>query len=179
MINWNEVGLVIVGLVGSPVVTTWLVKKFGKDAPKVVQAAVTVVDEGIQLVKDLAKTPWFAGVAATTELKVHHVVATLEDTTLGKVAATGIAAFGNDLDKMTVIQKANLSEWVKAELKKFEVMVSDQQVMAALQVAQTAVDKVRAEILPAVQKQDAAVQAWAANAQTSVQPPQIATAPSA
>jgi len=162
--NGQTISLAVAALIGSPVVTTFLIRKFGKAAPAVEQVIETIASDTLHVVEDLATTPWFAGVAATTKLTAHHVIGKLEDSELALASMKGVGAFNAALKvglaDMTATQKTDLMELVKSELARVSVKVTDAQVVQALKVAQVGLEFVGTHVIPTVQAHDAAVQAW-------------------
>ncbi|MCL6600665.1 MAG: hypothetical protein K6T81_18325 [Alicyclobacillus macrosporangiidus] len=104
--------------------------------------------------------------AATGKIEAHHVLAKLEETQLTQAALKAVGVFNKALGvtvaNLTPTQKTDIVEFVKAELAKAGVTVTDAQIVAALQDAQKALDFVEQNVIPVVKAHDAAVQAWQA-----------------
>lgn len=175
----NDIYVQAAGFVATALTLGTVVWKFAKKVdPNIVkQLPQDVVHTGEEIgafFANLAKSPLFAGIAAKGKIEAHHVVSKLEDTELAKVAIKGVSAFSKALnvvlDDMTATQKTDLVEFVKAELAKVKVNVSDAQIVDALKGAQGALNAVEKDVIPAVKAHDAAVKAWATPAQPQPAP---------
>lgn len=135
------------------------------------------VNIGIDFLKNLAESPLFAGKVAAGKLEAHHVISELEKSQLVIASVKGIGAFtktlGVPLSGMTATQKTDLTEFVKAELAKVGVTMTDAQIVQALQDAQTVYTIIEQTVMPTVQQHDAAVAAWKQVEQPAPAPAQL------
>lgn len=172
----NDIYVQAAGFVATALTLGTVVWKFAKKVdPNIVkQLPQDVVHTGEEIgafFANLAKSPLFAGIAAKGKIEASHVVAKLEQSEIAQAALKGVGVFNKalnvTLDDMTATQKNDLVEFVKAELAKLKVNVTDAQVVLALKTAQDALDNVEKTVIPTVQAHDAAVKAWAAPVQPS------------
>lgn len=121
-----------------------------KDIPR---GVVNIADDIAHVIGGLAKTPFFASLAAKGKLEVHHVEAKLVDSELAKVAAQTLQSFGNDYANLSANQKSAAVIIARDAFSALHVTVTDAQIESALTLASQAVKDIQAtQIYQAVAK---------------------------
>jgi len=157
------------GLIGSAVWGVPVLRKLTKRVePFLAKEAPVIAHEAnaaLSFVAHLAETPWFAGVAAKGKVEAHHVIGQLEKSELARVSAQAVGAFTKSLGVvvfgLSATQKIDLSEYIRSQLHNVGVKVSDQQIVASVREAQSALERIEQAVIPSVQAHDAVVKAWA------------------
>lgn len=152
--DWTVVASVAAGI-GVKMVADW--KWVKKHEPQIVKelphGAVTIADDIAHVIGGLAKTPFFASLAAKGKLEVHHIESKLVDSELAKVAAQTLQAFGNDYASLSANQKSAAVIIARDAFSALHVTVTDAQIESALTLASQAVKDIQGtQIYQAVTK---------------------------
>lgn len=152
--DWTVVVSVAAGIGAKVLVDLKWVKKHEPQILKELPKGVVAVGEDIaHVLGGLAKTPFFAGLAAKGKLEVNHVEAKLVDTELAKVAAQTLQAFGNDYASLTANQKSAAVIIARDAFSTLHVDVTDTQIENALNAASKVVKDIQGtQIYQAVAK---------------------------
>lgn len=159
--NGTDWTTVISVAAGAAVTISSLWKKIEQKDPKLAQevphALKTVLDDGEKIVADLLKSPWFASEAAKGKLELHHITDKLKNAVVAQYAAQGLAAFDTELKDLSNIQRASLLSFVQSRLKTIGVNVTPNEVNAALELVQTAIDATRSTVVKSAAELDQAL----------------------
>lgn len=142
---WNQIDWTVVGsqIAGVAVLLAagwkWLKSHDPKLVSEIPVGVEHVVDGVAHEIEDLAKTPWFASVAATGKLEIKHVTDKLLVSHLGTAASQALASFGKVLGSMTESEKGTAVEMVQSALTVVGQKVTPAQALTALQVADSAI----------------------------------------
>lgn len=146
---WNQIDWTVVGsqIAGVAVLLAagwkWLKSHDPKLVSEIPAGVEHVVDGVAHEIEDLAKTPWFASVAATGKLEIKHVTDKLLVSHLGQAASQAVASFGltaaKTLAALTEGEKGTAIEMVQTALSAVGQKVTPAQALTALQVADSAI----------------------------------------
>lgn len=129
----------------------WLDKRFPKQVNAVEKAAakilpgavVTGVEDAAKLVENLVKSPWFAPIAAKSELEAHHIIGKLEHTTAVSEAKTILLGIGKAYAALTDQEKVKAEVTLRLVLNQLGIDMVDKQIQSVFSEAQKAIDSLK------------------------------------
>lgn len=136
--NSTDIWTLASAIVGSPIATTFLIKKFGKPVEQKIE---TVIQKAEPFVKELIDTPAVKLELEKAQHDIEKLTGQLKGSELGKVTATVLNAFSETLDQLSTTQKEAVILQISNMLPK-EWNITKAEIESALDAAQKASDSV-------------------------------------
>jgi len=144
LFNSQTILLAIATLLGTPAVTTFLVRKFGKSAPVVVATVENAAKDALHVFEDLATSPWFAGKVVAGKVEAHHVNAVLTETKLADEAKEILVSIGTEWSSLSEDQRVKAGVLLRLAFSSVGITLTDKQIQDTFSAAQTAINDTRA-----------------------------------
>lgn len=151
--NGTDLTVIASQAVGAGTVIYGVVKYLAKHFPKQVQAVEshvpeavkTLAEDGVQLIKNLAESPLFAGKVEAGKLEAKHVIDQLNQTTAVSEAKTILLGVGKVYSALTPDEKVKAEVLLKLALSALGVRLNDAQIQSVFAEAQTAIDALKGQ----------------------------------
>lgn len=151
--NGTDLTVIASQAVGAGTVLYGVYKFFVKHFPKQVaavesqvpDAVKTLAEDGVQLIKNLAESPLFAGKVVEGKLEAQHVIDHLNSTTAISEAKTILLGVGKVYNDLTPDEKVKAEVLLRLALSALGINLTDAQVQGVFTEAQKAIDALRVQ----------------------------------
>ena len=139
---WHDALAVIVALLGVWQVHKTQFEKYLKILPQPVQ---NVIENGLNGLEALAKSPWFAAEAAKGKVELKHVIDKVSHLTIVNEAKTILLSIGKAYNTLTPAEVIKAEYLLRLGLSDLRVTLTDQQVKDIFNEAQKAIDLLKSQ----------------------------------